>query len=212
MFERLFAQAIVSFARTLTGVHAWWRQPLPTRPGRVYFGNHNSHGDFVLLWSCLTARERLRTRPVAGADYWNSSALKLYVASRVFRALLIDRTKPAPGEQRPDPVQQMAAALATGDSLILFPEGTRNLTDQKLLPFKSGLFHLSEAHPDAELVPVWISNLNRVMPKGELIPLPLICSVHFGAPLEKIASEDKATFLARAQTALLDLDPDRDHA
>ena len=103
----------------------------------------------------------------------------------------------------------MAAALAAGDSLILFPEGTRNLSDQKLLPFKSGLFHLAEAQADAELVPVWISNLNRVMPKGELVPLPLICSLHFGAPLPRVPGEDKASFLSRAQAALLDLDPDR---
>ena len=205
MFEGLIGQAIVTFARTLTGVHAWWRAPLEARGKRVYFANHNSHGDFVLLWSCLQAHERRRTRPVAGADYWNGNALKRFIGGRVFRAVLIDRVK----REGQDPVGQMAAALNSGDSLILFPEGTRNQTDERLLPFKSGLFHLGEAVPDAELVPVWISNLNRVMPKGELIPLPLICSLQFGAPLARIPGEDKSTFLERARTALLDLDPDR---
>lgn len=207
MFEHWIGQAIVTFARTLTGAHAWWRQPLAARGNRVYFANHNSHGDFVLLWSCLPAHERRRTRPVAGADYWNTNALKRYIGGRVFRAVLIDRTR----RDGQDPVAQMAEALNRGESLILFPEGTRNQTDARLLPFKSGLFHLAESVPDAELVPVWISNLNRVMPKGELVPLPLICSLHFGAPLERVAGEDKATFLERARQALLALDPDPDH-
>lgn len=207
MIERWIGQAIVAFARTLTGAHAWWRQPLAARGNRVYFANHNSHGDFVLLWSCLPLHERHRTRPVAGLDYWNSNPLKRYVGGRVFRAVLIDRVR----KEGHDPVGQMAEALRAGESLILFPEGTRNMTDEKLLPFKSGLFHLGQSVPDAELVPVWINNLNRVMPKGELIPLPLVCSLHFGAPLARDPNEDKAAFLERARTALLDLDPDRDH-
>lgn len=208
MLERLVANAIVAFARTLTGVHAYWRSSPGFRRGRVYYANHSSHGDFVLVWSCLPGPERRLTRPVAGADYWNSNALKRYVAERVFRAVLIDRVK---RDNAPDPVSQMAAALKAGDSLILFPEGTRNMSDAKMLPFKSGLFHLSRQVPDAELIPVWISNLNRVMPKGELVPLPLICSLTFGAPLPRLDGEDKAQFLARAAAALAELDPDHDH-
>lgn len=205
MIERLVAWAILTFARLLTGVQAFWRGCQPSAEQRIYFANHASHGDFVLIWATLPPTLRRLARPIAGADYWNRDALRRFIAGRVFRAVLIDRTR---REGAPDPVQQMLAALAHGDSLIMFPEGTRNTTDAVLLPLKSGLFHLAEGHPRAKLIPVWINNLNRVMPKGELLPVPLICTVSYGAPLERIEGEGKPQFLERARAALLALRPD----
>jgi 1-acyl-sn-glycerol-3-phosphate acyltransferase len=99
----------------------------------------------------------------------------------------------------------MRAALDEKSSLILFPEGTRNVTDEPLLPFKSGLYHLAKARPEIELVPVWIENLNRVMPKGEFVPIPLLCTVTLGAPVLMVADEDKSAFLGRCRGALLAL-------
>ena len=104
----------------------------------------------------------------------------------------------------------MAAALDQKCSLIVFPEGTRNTTEGALLPFKSGLYHLAKARPEIEFVPVWIENLNRVMPKGEFVPIPLLCTVTFGAPLSVRDGEDKDAFLGRARTALLGLAPERE--
>ena len=207
MLERLVASLIIGFVRLLTGAQAFWRGGRPNAAQRIFFANHASHGDFVLLWASLPPWLRRRTRPVAGADYWNKSALRHFIGGRVFRAVLIDRERK---EGSPDPVEQMVAALAGGDSLILFPEGTRNTTDAVLLPFKSGLFHLANQYPNAELVPVWINNLARVMPKGQLVPIPLLCTVTFGTALPRIDGEDKATFLERARAALLDLRPDHD--
>ena len=207
MLERLVASLIIGFVRLLTGAQAFWRGGRPNAAQRIFFANHASHGDFVLLWASLPPWLRRRTRPVAGADYWNKSALRHFIGGRVFRAVLIDRERK---EGSPDPVEQMVAALAGGDSLILFPEGTRNTTDAVLLPFKSGLFHLANRYPGAELVPVWINNLARVMPKGQLIPIPLLCTVTFGASLPRIDGEDKAAFLERARAAMLALRPDRD--
>lgn len=196
------ARLIVAFAQVLTGVRATWHGRAPEAGPTVYFANHTSHGDFVLLWASLPPALRAATRPVAAADYWLGSALRRFVGARVFRALLIDRER-RPGA--PDPVQAMAARLRAGDSLILFPEGTRNVGDETLLPFKSGLYHLAQACPEARLVPVWIDNLHRVLPKGCLLPLPLACGVAFGPPLAHHAGEGKAEFLARARTALLRL-------
>lgn len=207
MLERLVASLIIGFVRLLTGAQAFWRGGRPNAAQRIFFANHASHGDFVLLWASLPPWLRRRTRPVAGADYWNKSALRHFIGGRVFRAVLIDRERK---EGSPDPVEQMVAALAGGDSLILFPEGTRNTTDAVLLPFKSGLFHLANRYPNAELVPAWINNLARVMPKGQLIPIPLLCTVTFGASLPRIDGEDKAAFLERARAAMLQLRPDHD--
>lgn len=205
MLERLVAALIIGFVRLLTGAQAFWRGGRPNAAQRIFFANHASHGDFVLLWASLPPWLRRHTRPVAGADYWNKSALRRFIGGRVFRAVLIDRERK---EESPDPIEQMVAALANGDSLIIFPEGTRNTTDAVLLPFKSGLFHLAAKYPRAELVPVWINNLARVMPKGQLVPIPLLCTVTFGASLPRIDGEDKAAFLDRARAAMLALRPD----
>ncbi|CAG9170764.1 hypothetical protein LMG23992_01808 [Cupriavidus laharis] len=173
---------------------------------RVYFANHSSHGDFVLIWGCLPPDLRAATRPVAGSDYWEASPLRRFIGREVFRALLIDRTGGRDGTT-PDPVAQMEQALRGGASLIIFPEGTRNTTDERLLPFKSGVFHLARACPDIEFMPVWIDNLNRVMPKGEVIPVPLLCTVTFGTPLRLQSEEPKESFLARCRQQLLALAP-----
>jgi 1-acyl-sn-glycerol-3-phosphate acyltransferase len=104
-------------------------------------------------------------------------------------------------------MQVILAALEQGSSLIIFPEGNRNMGEDPLLPFKAGLYNIGRARPDIDLVPTWIANLNAIMPKGEVIPLPLICTVTFGAPITVAEGEDKDTFLTRAAAALLDLRP-----
>lgn len=198
------AQAIVLFARLVTAVRGVWQGVGPSGVQRVYFANHASHGDFILIWTVLPGRLRRRTRPVAGADYWLKSRLRAFIGRDVFRAILIERD---PDRRLEDPVDQMARALDERASLIVFPEGTRNTGDEALLPFKTGLYHLARARPRVELVPVWIANLNRVMPKGEFVPVPLICTVTFGAPMHVGSGEDKEAFLTRARDALLGLAP-----
>ena len=175
----------------------------PSRPC-VYFANHSSHGDFVLVWAVLPPRLRKQARPVAGAEYWLKSKVSTFIGRDVFNAVLIERERE---KRTQDPIALMTTAIDDGSSLILFPEGTRNQTDARLLPFKSGLFHLVSASPDVDLVPVWINNLNRVMPKGEIVPIPLICTVTFGDALRIAPNEGKDAFLERMQAALLALAP-----
>jgi 1-acyl-sn-glycerol-3-phosphate acyltransferase len=201
---RLLASLVTGLARIVTGVRPDWRGCLPEMRQRIYFANHGSHGDFVLIWTVLPRMLRLLTRPVAGADYWDRPGLRGFVGRNVFNALMIDR-QPKPAA--PHPVELMGKAIAEGSSLILFPEGTRNTTDEPLLPFRSGLYHLGKAKPDIELVPVWIDNISRVMPKGEMLPIPLLCSVVFGAPIMVAAGEAKDAFLERARSVLLALRP-----
>ena len=204
----LSSWVIVLGARLLTGVRALWSGTAPRAEQTLYFANHTSHGDFVLLWATLPADLRSITRPVAAQDYWESSALRQFIGQDVFNSLMIHRDITT----GPNPVQQMTQALLAGDSLIMFPEGTRNTGDDVLLPLKSGLFHLARACPQVRLVPVWIENLKRVLPKGSLVPIPLACSVRYGTPLVLADGEEKALFMARARAAMLELRPEYDRA
>lgn len=198
------AEGVRAAAWVLTGMRAIWREKPQAQGPRVYFANHRSHIDFVLVWSVLPASERARTRPVAAADYWNRDMLRRYFGNEVFRGVLIERDR---DKRVRDPVADMAAALDEGAALIVFPEGTRNTTDEMLLPLKSGIFHLARLRPETAFVPVWIDNLARVMPKGELVPIPLLCTVSFGAAMHLNDGEDKEAFLGRARAALIALSP-----
>jgi 1-acyl-sn-glycerol-3-phosphate acyltransferase len=208
VIERACALGVVALARLITGVRGDWRGCAPEMHPRVYFANHRSHADFALIWTVLPAPLRRVTRPVAGADYWLTGGLKQFLGQRVFDAILIDRN---PATRVADPVATMTAALDQQLSLILFPEGTRNTSDEPLLPFRSGLYHLAQARPDVELVPVWVENLDRVMPKGEFVPIPLLCTVVLGAPIALVDGEGKGGFLERCRRALLTLAIRREH-
>ncbi|MFK3797430.1 lysophospholipid acyltransferase family protein [Pseudomonas sp. NPDC088444] len=205
MLEPLVAKLITRAARSITGARSLWKGCSPQRRQRIYFANHSSHGDFVLLWASLPSLLRKTTRPVASADYWQRSMVRRYLINRVFNGVLVHRERKMTTHK---PLQVMLDALRNGDSLIIFPEGTRN-PDTGLLPFKSGLYHLAKSHPQAEIVPVWITNLNRVMPKGRFLPLPLLCTTIFGPPLKIENGESKEQFLERSRDALLALDPEQ---
>lgn len=191
------------FVRFLTAVRADWQGIEPVPKQRVFYANHTSNGDMPMIWSVLPPAIRRQTRPVAAADYWLKNKLRAFAGGEVFRAVLIDRRR----EVNDDPMAKIVEAMDAGDSLIIFPEGNRNMTEDLLLPFKAGLYNMGKAHPDVDLVPTWVANLNSIMPKGEVIPLPLICTVTFGAPLHVKKGESKDDFLKRASDALAALRP-----
>jgi 1-acyl-sn-glycerol-3-phosphate acyltransferase len=187
--------------RVLVGAQPRWIGCRPSPALRIYYANHTSHMDTLALWCALPADLRAKTRPVAASDYWSGPGLKSYVATRGFNALFIERNA---DKRERDPLAPLAEALQRGESLIIFPEGTRRA--QALpSPFKSGLFHLAAKFPAVELIPVYLDNLYRSMPKGTLLPVPLTCSVRFGAALERRGDETKDAFLERARRAVVDL-------
>src|SRR5215208_4426332 len=155
----VIALCIAALARLASGPSVRCVEDRPCRGQCIYFANHSSHLDFVVLWAVLPKDLRARTRPVAARDYWESSRLRHYMATRVFRAVLIDRAGGSLGQLRAQ-MDQLIAALDEGDSLILFPEGTRGSTSE-IGRFKSGLDYLARQRPDVDLVPVYLHNLQR---------------------------------------------------
>ncbi|HNR92025.1 MAG TPA: lysophospholipid acyltransferase family protein [Dokdonella sp.] len=196
----MIARLLVALVRLLVGAYPQWIGTQPKAAQRIYFANHASHLDTLALWAALPPTLRRRTRPVAAKDYW-SRGLRALVARRGLNAVLIERNR---DKAEGDPLQPLDDALAAGDSLILFPEGTRN-AEALPLPFKSGLYHLAERHPQVELVAVYLDNARRSLPKGSLLPVPLICTVRFGEVIQRMDGESKADFLERARNAVVKL-------
>lgn len=198
---RITRMFLVGLARFLSGASSRWVDCQPDTCQRIYFANHTSHLDALVLWSALPAHVRDLTRPVAAKDYWDSSRFHRYIAENVFNALLIDRKQI---KVHQSPVDLMLQAIGDTQSLIVFPEGHRN-TGTELDEFKSGLYYLAKKRPDLELVPVYLENLNRILPRGEVLPVPLLSCIRFGAPMWLESGESKQHFLERARAAVIRL-------
>jgi 1-acyl-sn-glycerol-3-phosphate acyltransferase len=196
----LTRSALAGFAKLFSGATVRWVDCQPDTCQRVYFANHTSHLDALVLWSSLPREIRDVTRPVAARDYWERGAVRRYIA-KLFNVILIDRTRIKVHESPPD---VMIREIGHTYSLIVFPEGQRNVEDE-MAEFKSGLYYLGKKRPDLELVPVYIDNLNRVLPRGEVLPVPLLSCITIGPPIWLESGEPKTEFLKRAREAVLRL-------
>lgn len=254
MFAKLMGWGLLGVIRLLTGAQARWYGCPPKAEQRIYFANHQSHVDLVMIWAALPEELRSITRPIAARDYWANTPFKRWITTEVFNAIYVERSASAPkpeakriepsldptpapasttgaiqqslalgdvagdaestsqpaeavsgtGQEGTDPLAPLIEALTNGDSIIIFPEGTRGHTGEPQ-KFKSGLFTLAQLFPDVVLVPAWIDNVQRVMPKGEIVPVPILCSVTFGAPIKLEEGEERRPFLDRARGAVLAL-------
>ena len=195
------ASFLAALARGISGVQVQWAGCEPSDRQRLYFANHTSHMDFVVLWSALPADIRARTRPIAAKDYWEETRLRQYLAENVFKAVLVERGTASRAGASEEArfvgrslIEDMASALGTMNSLILFPEGTRG-SGEKLGEFRAGLYHLAQRRKDVELVPAYLENLNRILPKGEFLPVPMVSLLTFGKPIQVEPGEEKDEFL-----------------
>ncbi len=239
MLAKLMGFFLLGLVRVLTGSQARWYGCPPKAEQRIYFANHQSHADLVMIWAALPEELRSITRPIAARDYWTKSPFRQWITTAVFNAIYVERqaatppTSPAaavvadsaqpggpdPASEAPpppspealraalpegDPLAPLVRALESGDSIIIFPEGTRGHGDDPQ-PFKSGLFRLAQMFPQVVLVPAWINNVQRVIPKGEVVPVPILCSVTFGAPIQLEPGEERRPFLDRARRAVMAL-------
>ncbi|RZL06741.1 MAG: 1-acyl-sn-glycerol-3-phosphate acyltransferase, partial [Rubrivivax sp.] len=163
MLAKLMSWFLLGLVRLLTGAQArWWGCP-PKAEQRIYFANHQSHADLVMIWAALPHELRGITRPIAAKDYWTKSPFRQWITTAVFNAVYVERER----KEGEDPLAPLAEALEKGDSIIIFPEGTRGHQEDPQ-PFKAGLYNLAQRFPDVVLVPAWINNIQRLLPKGEV--------------------------------------------
>jgi 1-acyl-sn-glycerol-3-phosphate acyltransferase len=202
----VIAGALVKLARLISGARAIWTTPINGDAQHIFFANHTSHLDFIVVWSALPPSLRDRTRPVAGRDYWMKGRIRRYLSANVFKGILIERTPPSASDDEKRnaaqaAIRSMAEEMGTEHSVIVFPEGTRGTGDE-VAPFKSGLYHLCKLKPGVQLVPVYLDNMNRILPKGEALPVPMLSRIIFGEPMELRRDEPKESFLDRARSAV----------
>ncbi|MEO8542494.1 MAG: lysophospholipid acyltransferase family protein [Burkholderiaceae bacterium] len=200
MRAKLMGYFLLGLIRLLTGAQARWYGCPPKAEQRIYFANHQSHADLLLIWAALPQVLRTLTRPIAARDYWTRTPFRTWITTAVFNAIYVSRDRAA--DQ--DPLEPLVDALDRGDSIILFPEGTRGHAEEPQ-EFKAGLYKLALKFPQVVLVPAWINNVQRVMPKGEVVPVPVLCSVTFGAPVALREGEERKDFLVRARQAVVAL-------
>jgi 1-acyl-sn-glycerol-3-phosphate acyltransferase len=200
MLPKLMSYFLLGLIRVLTGSQARWYGCPPKAEQRIYFANHQSHADLVMIWAALPKELRNVTRAIAARDYWTKTPFKQWLTTAVFNVIYVSRDRSADE----DPLEPLIEALGNGDSIILFPEGTRGFTGEPQ-PFKAGLYNLALKCPSAVLVPAWINNVQHVLPKGEVVPVPVLCSVTFGAPIHVEEGEECKPFLARARQAVIAL-------
>ncbi|NQT13194.1 MAG: 1-acyl-sn-glycerol-3-phosphate acyltransferase [Planctomycetes bacterium] len=198
MEANITGATLALIARFLSGASVRWIDSQPDRCQRVYFANHTSHLDALVIWASLPPSVRAVTRPVAAKDYWTAGPVRRYLSARVFRALLIDRTEI---KVHQSPIDVMIREIGDQYSLIVFPEGGRS-SGPEVREFKSGLYHLCRKRPELELIPVHIDNMNRILPRGEVLPVPLLTCISFGPPMWLEAGEAKSDFLERAREAV----------
>lgn len=183
----------------LIGARGLWAEQ-PSARQRIYFANHASHFDTVAVLAALPRDLRAMVSPVAAQDYWTKTKLHRFIAVRCLRSVLIDRQRSSDA----DPLAPVAQVLAQGRSILIFPEGTRG-DGEEIGRFRSGLHRLAQEWPAAELVPVHLDNLSRILPKGSFLIVPITCNAHFGRAIQLQADESREDFLERARQSVLTL-------
>ena len=201
----MIGDILCQIVRLISGVHPRWLCDPVSKMPRIYFANHSSHLDAFVLYAALPRQLRRKTRVVAAKEYWERGFFRRMISQRIYHPLLIERVCHSFHDDPRNPVNQIIKTLDEEQSIVLFPEGTRN-EEGKIQSFKSGLYHICKRRPKVELIPVYLENLNRILPKGEVLFVPLIGSITFGKPISFDPRETKEIFLERARRAVEELE------
>jgi 1-acyl-sn-glycerol-3-phosphate acyltransferase len=195
--QAVFAALLLRpFLGVFIGLRVSGREHLPGRDPFILVANHSSHLDTAALLSLFPIGRLRRIRPCAAADYFERTRVVSFLSRTFFNVLPIRRSAIHGAD---NPMARMREALERGESLLLFPEGTRG-RGPDLAAFKPGLAHLAEEFPEIPIVPAFLTNMGRALPRGEFIPVPFFCEVRIGPPLRPRGT--RAEMLAAVRAAV----------
>ena len=174
------------FLRLVVGVKYFNREVLKKKKQFIIVSNHNSHIDTMALMAAMSFPAISRVQPVAAGDYFGSSRVKAFLTRAMVNAILIPRV-PKPGAEA-NPINLMTQALDKGNSLIVFPEGSRG-EPEKMQAFKRGIGLLLEKRKQVPYIPVFMKGLGKVLPKGRFLLVPYESDIYFGEPCYAISDD-----------------------
>ena len=175
----IMAVIVKPVTRLWFGLNFLHPERMPDAGPAIVIANHNSHLDTLLLLSLFKTKLLHRLRPVAAADYFLKSGFSAWISLNLIGILPIRRDRKR-GEK--DPLNACYRALERGDILIIFPEGSRGAPEE-MSSFKTGIARIARQFPKVPIIPIYIQNAGRALPKGKKVPVPLVFSAIVGQAL-----------------------------
>ena len=189
-----------NFLKIFIGLKYVNEETLKNKKQFILIANHNSHMDTMAIMSAIPSRYIHKVHPIAARDFFGGSLFKKILMRYLVNATLIQRDRDDPNN---DPIDSMDKMLKKSRSLILFPEGSRG-TPGVMSKFKKGLGYLIQRNPEINVIPVYLDNVYKTLPRGKNLILPYNCSIKFGDPI-KFKSMDMEDILLSSEKSMQNL-------
>lgn len=169
----------------------------------IIVANHNSHMDTVSVLSALPTTQLTKIHPVAAVDYFGRNKITAFLSQFFINTLLISRNK---NEAKRNAIDDMDQILKNGESLLLFPEGSRGEAEV-LQDFKHGVSILLKKNPKVPFIPIFLKGMGKALPKGDPFLIPMECQVRIGKPIiiENIANKEISEITEIVRQSILNL-------
>ena len=169
-----------NFLKIFIGLKYINRKTLKNKKQFILIANHNSHMDTMAIMSAIPSRYIHKVHPIAAVDFFGGSLLNKILMRYLVNATLIKRDR---NDTENDPIDAMDKMIKKYRSLILYPEGSRGIPGI-MTNFKKGLAYLIQRNPNIKVIPVYLNNIYKTLPKGRKLIIPYNCSIEFGEPIQ----------------------------